>query len=137
MTDDGSIRIREGDRLEAGEYRQLRADAGWSKPRAGDSELQRALDRSWNVSARTGAGDLVGMGRLLDDGALYASVWDMIVSSRHRRRGIGQAIFDALMRRAGDRDLVALVATPHGEPLYRRAGFAPRSQSSVALVWRR
>jgi hypothetical protein len=41
------------------------------------------------------------------------------------------------MRRAGDRDLVALVATPLGAPMYRRAGFGESNRGSTALVWRR
>jgi GNAT superfamily N-acetyltransferase len=131
------VAIEEGARLGAAEYRGLRADAGWSAPAAADPALQRALDASWNVTARTGAGELVGMGRLLDDGALYASIWDMIVRTDHRGHGVGGTIFAALMRRAGDRDLVALVATPLGAPMYRRAGFAESSRGSTALLWRR
>ncbi|MGN6380636.1 MAG: GNAT family N-acetyltransferase [Gaiellales bacterium] len=129
--------IREGDRLRVGEYRALRADGGWSEVRAADDALQRALDATWNVTARTGTGDLVGMARLLDDGVLYASLWDMIVRRDHRGQGLGTAILDAIMRRTGDRDLMALVATPLGAPLYRRAGFAEQSRGSTGMVWRR
>jgi ribosomal protein S18 acetylase RimI-like enzyme len=134
---DPPIEIVEGDRLTAAEYRALRADAGWSEVRADDAQLQKALERSWNVCARAAGGELVGMGRLIEDGAVYASLWDMIVRSDHRRRGLGGAILDALMRRAQDRDLVSLVATELGAPLYRRAGFAERSRGSAAMVWRR
>lgn len=131
------IEIIEGDRLGTVEYRQLRADAGWSDVRAADAELAQALARSWNVCARGPRGELVGMGRLIEDGAVYASLWDMIVRADHRRQGIGGSILGALMRRAGERDLVSLVATRLGEPLYRRAGFSERSRGSTALVWRR
>jgi GNAT superfamily N-acetyltransferase len=137
MAEPPPIEILEGARLAAAEYRALRADAGWSAPRASDEQLERALASSWNVCARTGRGELVGMGRLIEDGAVYASLWDMIVRSDHRRRGVGSAILEALMRRAGDRDLVSLVATELGAPLYRRAGFAERSRGSTAMVWRR
>jgi GNAT superfamily N-acetyltransferase len=137
MTGDGDITIREGDQLGAGEYRALRADAGWSQVGASDEPLQAALDAGWNVTARTADGELVGMARLLDDGALYASLWDMIVRGDRRGLGIGQAILEAVMRRAGRRELVSLVATPLGEPLYRRAGFVEQSRGSTGMVWRR
>jgi GNAT superfamily N-acetyltransferase len=137
MATEPAIEIMQGDRLGVAEYRSLRADAGWSAVRATDAELEQALSRSWNVCARTGQGQLVGMGRLIDDGAVYASLWDMIVRTDHRRQGVGGRILDALMQRAGERDLVSLVATPLGEPLYRRAGFDQRSAGSTALVWRR
>ena len=52
MTGDGDITIREGDRLKAGEYRALRADASWSDVGVPDERLQAALDATWNVSAR-------------------------------------------------------------------------------------
>src|SRR5690349_24520450 len=111
MTAAGPTRIHEGDRLHAGEYRSLRADAGWSEVPAADDALQRVLDATWNVTARTEPGELVGMARLLDDGVLYASLWDMVVRRDHRGQGLGTAILDAIMRRAADRKMVALVAT--------------------------
>jgi GNAT superfamily N-acetyltransferase len=137
MTGAGDISIREGDRLEACEYRALRADAEWSDVGVADDQLQAALDATWNVTARTAEGELVGMARLLDDGAVYASLWDMIVRRDRRGDGTGQAIFEAVMRRAGKRTLVSLVATPLGEPLYRRAGFVEQSRGSTGMVWRR
>ena len=137
MTGDGDTTIREGDRLEAGEYRALRADAAWSDIGVSDDRLQAALDATWNVTARAADGELVGMARLIDDGAVYASLWDMIVRRDRRGRGIGQSILEAVMRRVGERDLVSLVATPLGEPLYRRAGFVEQSRGSTGMVWRR
>jgi GNAT superfamily N-acetyltransferase len=137
MTAIGSTIIRGGDRLQAGEYRGLRADAGWSEVGAADGRLQAALDATWNVTVRLADGELVGMARLLDDGAAYASLWDMIVRRDHRGLGIGKAILDVVMERACERDLVSLVATPLGEPLYRRAGFVEQSRGSTGMVWRR
>jgi GNAT superfamily N-acetyltransferase len=133
----GDATIREGDRLVPGEYRALRADAQWSDVGVPDDRLQAALDATWNVTARTADGELIGMARLLDDGAAYASLWDMIVRRDRRGQGIGQAILATVMRRAGERSLVSLVATPLGEPLYRRAGFVEQSRGSTGMVWRR
>jgi GNAT superfamily N-acetyltransferase len=76
------------------------------------------------------------MARLLDDGALYATVWDMIVAPPRQRSGIGRAIFESVLARAGGRSLVGLVATAAGEPMYRAAGFGERSGGSTALFRR-
>jgi ribosomal protein S18 acetylase RimI-like enzyme len=130
------VNVVSGDRIGAGEYRRLRRDAGWSEVDAPDQALEAALARSWNVTARTDGGELAGMGRLIEDGLMYASIWDMIVARDYRRRGIGTAVLDALMRRGSGRTLVALVATPDGAPLYRRAGFAAVSRGSAGMVWR-
>jgi GNAT superfamily N-acetyltransferase len=130
------MRITEGDRIEPGEYRHLRRSAGWDDPAVDDDILAAALDVTWNVTARDERGVLIGMSRLLDDGALYATVWDMIVDPPHQRAGLGQTIFDSVLARAGGRSLVGLVATAAGEPMYRAAGFAERSRGSTALFRR-
>jgi GNAT superfamily N-acetyltransferase len=130
------MRVTEGDRIDPGEYRHLRRSAGWDDPAVDDDILAAALDVTWNVTARDERGVLIGMARLLDDGAMYATVWDMIVDPPHQRAGIGQTIFDSVLARAGGRSLVGLVATAAGEPMYRAAGFAERSRGSTALFRR-
>jgi GNAT superfamily N-acetyltransferase len=130
------MRLTEGDRLDPGEYRRLRAAVGWSDPGVDDDILGAALDSTWNVTARDDAGELLGMARLLDDGALYATVCDMVVDPPQQHIGIGRAIFERILARAGGRSLVALVATSAGEPMYRAAGFAEQSGGSTALFRR-
>jgi aralkylamine N-acetyltransferase len=129
------VRYAEGDRLAPAEYRALRAAAGWNDPGLADPALAAALAATWNVTARAGDGSLVGMGRVQDDG-LYASIWDMIVLPEHRGRGIGSAIFERMLAHCSGRSLVALVATPHGAPMYRAAGFTEESRGSIALFKR-
>jgi GNAT superfamily N-acetyltransferase len=130
------MRLTEGDRLDPGEYRRLRGAVGWSEPSVDDDILGAALDATWNVTARDDAGELLGMARLLDDGALYATVCDMVVDPPHQHTGIGRAIFERILARAGGRSLVALVATSAGEPMYRAAGFAEEDGGATALFRR-
>jgi ribosomal protein S18 acetylase RimI-like enzyme len=131
------VDIRVGDRVLAAEYRALREGARWSSVDAPDAALQNALDGTWNVTARDSSGGLVGLVRLLDDGVLYASVWDMIVAPDFQRRGLGTQLLQAVLDRTQLRQLVSLVATPAGSRMYRNAGFAKESRGSVPLVWRR
>ena len=126
--------IEGGARLLAAEYRRLRDSVGWGTPHD-DALLQPALDRTWNVAARVD-GELVGLGRLLDDGALYASIWDMIVRPEAQRRGVGTAILERLLERAAGRTIVALVATEAGRPLYERHGFRTASGGGVGMILR-
>ncbi len=116
--------------------REPEGDEGLDDEAATDQALSRALDSSWNATARAGD-ELVGMARLIGDGVLYGSVWDMIVDRRHRGRGIGSELLRRLMTHSEDRDLVVLVATPCGAPLYRAAGFSEESRGSIGLLWRR
>jgi GNAT superfamily N-acetyltransferase len=129
------IAYEEGAAIDAGDYRRLRAAIGWGEPAAGDEALQAALDRTWNVAARDG-GELVGIGRLRDDGAVYATIWDMIVLPDRQRAGIGRAILELLLARARGRTIVALVATPAGRVLYEAYGFAAESEGSVGMLLR-
>ena len=130
------MQLTEGDRLDPYEYRRLRGAVGWSEPAVDDDILGAALDSTWNVTARDDAGELLGMARLMDDGALYATVCDMVVDPSHQHSGVGRAIFERILARAGGRSLVGLVATSAGEPMYRAAGFAEQSGGSTALFRR-
>jgi GNAT superfamily N-acetyltransferase len=122
-------------RIEPGAYRGLRAAVGWSEPVVGDAELAAALARTWTVVAREGR-RVVGIGRLLDDGALYATICDMIVLPSHQRQGIGRGILEYLVERSATRTIVSLVATAAGRPLYEAAGFRLESRGSVGMLIR-
>jgi GNAT superfamily N-acetyltransferase len=130
-----AIRYEEGGAIPVARYQELRAAVGWGPAPGGERALASALGRTWNVVARDG-GDIVGIGRLLDDGAVYATIWDMIVAPERQRAGIGTAILERLMGRASARTIVALVATAGGRPLYERHGFASESRGSVGMLLR-
>jgi GNAT superfamily N-acetyltransferase len=130
------VSYEEGGAIALGDYRRLRDAVGWSKPPVEDRVLRAALDCTWNVVARAADGTVVGLGRLLDDGALYATIWDMIVLPGRQRQGIGREILTRLLRRACGRTIVALVATAQGRSLYESFGFAPESGGSVGMLLR-
>jgi GNAT superfamily N-acetyltransferase len=118
------------------DYRRLRSAVGWGEVAVPDAELAAAFARTWNVVARRD-GEVVGFGRVLDDGVLYASVWDMIVAPELQRQGVGEEILTRLLRRAESRSLTVLVATAIGRPLYERHGFVPDDPGSTAMLLRR
>jgi GNAT superfamily N-acetyltransferase len=88
------------------------------------------------LTARDADGALVGVARLLDDGGLHASLWDVIVRPDRRRRGIGTALVRAALDRCADRRLVALVSTPDAMPFFAAMGFASESHGHVAMYHR-
>jgi ribosomal protein S18 acetylase RimI-like enzyme len=136
-TDDfDSLTFRRADRVTPAEYRTLLAEVGWRPVAQADAELAAALERSWNVTARTPGGQLVGLARVLDDGLLYASLWDLLVVPECQRRGIGRALLEAVLEQTAGRRLVSLIATQAGEALYRAAGFAETDGRSTALFMR-
>jgi GNAT superfamily N-acetyltransferase len=128
--------IRRGDRVTPDEYRSLLAAVNWRPLEQTDAELAAALEASWNVTARTSDGRLVGLARVLDDGLLYASIWDVIVRPERQRGGIGRALLAAVLEQTAGRRLVSLISTAAGEALYRSAGFAETDGRSTALFRR-
>lgn len=128
--------IRRGDRVTPAEYRSLLAAAKWRPLEQDDVDVAAALEASWNVTARTSDGRLVGLARVLDDGVLYASVWDVIVRPELQRGGIGRALLAAVLEQTAGRRLVSLVSTAAGEALYRSAGFAESNGRSTAFFRR-
>ncbi len=129
-----SVELESGARLQASDYARLRAAVGW-RPAPRAEVVQAALDRTWNVVARE-EGAVIGIGRLLEDGALYATIWDVIVLPEAQRRGVGSAILERLLERAAGRGLVVLVASPAGRSLYERYGFRAEDARGVAMFLR-
>jgi predicted GNAT family N-acyltransferase len=133
---DTEVVIKEADDVSPVEYRGLRAAVAWSDPAVEDYDLARALTTSWNVTARTRNGELVGLARVLDDGALYASIWDVIVVPALQRGGLGTELFSRAMEQVGGRSLVTLVGTATGAPLYHRSGFVANDARATGLFRR-
>lgn len=119
-----------------GEYCALRLAAGLSP--MDPSAATAGLPASWcAVSLRVGD-ELVGMGRMVGDGALFLQVVDIAVRPDWQRRGLGRRIMTALMdearRRAPGGVIVSLLADGEATRLYEQFGFrlsAPRSQGML------
>lgn len=92
------------------------------------SDLSRATRSSWAVVSAYSGQRLVGFGRVVSDGVLYATIHDMIVAPGFRDQGIGSEILVRLVdrcRSAGIHD-IQLFCAQGKESFYRRHGFLPR-----------
>ena len=71
---------------------------------------------------------VIGIGRLVGDGAIYYYLQDLAVLPQWQRRGVGAAILTRLEQwiagRAGTRTFVGLFAAGESVSLYRRFGYA-------------
>jgi GNAT superfamily N-acetyltransferase len=123
-----TIEFRE-DRPDRGRYLALFETTGWNEAyRADGDELAEAVGKSWYAVAAYEEDDLVGFGRIVSDGVLYAMIYDMIVRPSHQGRGIGTAILDRLVarcRKAGVREIQLFSARGKAD-FYRRRGFMER-----------
>jgi GNAT superfamily N-acetyltransferase len=131
---DVEVRIETAASLSPAEVNAAYAWADW--PEREPWRLE-ALGRSctW-LAARGTDGALVGVARVLDDGALHATVWDLIVRPDRRRGGIGTALMRAALDRCADRRLIALVSTPDAVPFFAAMGFLTESHGHAAMYLR-
>jgi GNAT superfamily N-acetyltransferase len=110
----------------AAEYRELRAQAGWG---AIDEKIARQTISAacYTVTLRR-QGKLIGLARVMGDGALYFFLADLIVDPHLRGEGLGdrlmRAVTDYFDRCAKPGATIALIPLRDGESFYERFGFA-------------
>lgn len=94
------------------------------------SQVEKALKNGlFNVSAVSG-GNVVGMGRLVGDGAMYWYLQDIVVLPEYQGKGIGKRIVNRLVEHIentalpGTKIEVGLTAVSGKEPFYEKLGFS-------------
>jgi len=109
------------------DFKALYDETGWADVPL--SRFESALAGSWIVcTARDGEGRLIGMGRLISDGALHAFVTEMLVTDRARGNGVGARILETLIDAAKERGVqdIQLFAARDRAGFYERNGFRRR-----------
>lgn len=93
-------------------------------------QVQKALQNGlFNVAAVSGD-EVIGMGRLVGDGAMYWYLQEIIVLPEYQGMGIGKAIVTRLLAHIeetaipGTKLSVGLTAVYGKEPFYEKFGFA-------------
>ena len=122
------------------QFAALYATTGWnSEHPLSRAELAKALEASWYaVSAYDGA-RLVGFGRVVGDGVMYAMIHDMIVVPEYQGQGIGAHILQMLVDtclRANIRD-IQLFSARGKRQFYEHHGFVVRPDDGPGMQYRR
>ncbi len=114
--------MEETDVVAADELRRL---AGWNQRREDWQQLLRLEPVGCFVAMRNG--QLVGTVTTTAYGQALAWIGMMLVHPEHRRQGIATALMRRALSHLRDSGVrcVRLDATPAGQPLYERLGFAP------------
>ena len=92
------------------------------------SEFKKVLENSWHVMTAYDTNKLVGIGRIVSDGVLYAMIYDLIVAPSHQGRGIGTKILNSLIHRclqAGIRQ-IQMFSAKGKAGFYSKHGFVER-----------
>lgn len=118
-------------------YIRLFETTGWNDGyQADELRLGTAISNSWfTLSAYSDENELVGFGRVVSDGVLYAFICDMIVAPAYQNRGIGSKILRKLIQqcqKAGIR-VLWLFAAADKSGFYQKHGFADRPQNAPGM----
>lgn len=101
------------------------------------NQAQQALENSLLVVGAYEGEKLVGMGRLVGDGAVICYVQDLIVIPEFQHNGIGSLILDALvdyvesLRITGSQMMLCLMCAKGREVFYEKHGFIARPTSDL------
>lgn len=103
-------------------------------------QVEKALQNGlFNVSAICD-GKVVGMGRLVGDGAMYWYLQEIIVLPEYQGKGIGKSIVNRLIEYIKDTAIpgtiidVGLSAVEGKEPFYEKFGFSVRPNGMRKLM---
>jgi len=120
-----------------GEYFRLFESTGWNRAyQADEAELFSTIETSWfTLSAYNSGDELVGFGRVISDGCLYAFVCDMIVLPEYQLQGIGSMIMEAMLERCGEAGVrvVWLFSAAGKARFYERHGFEERPSNAPGM----
>jgi GNAT superfamily N-acetyltransferase len=117
-------------------YAGLFATTGWVADRPlGSSDLDRALSGTWHAATAYAGGELVGVGRVISDGAVYALIVDVIVAPPWQHLGIGTEITRRLVAVAEAEGIryIHLFAAKGKRSFYERQGFVARADDAPGM----
>lgn len=95
-------------------------------------EIAQAFAKSSYVRFAFCEGELVGVGRTLDDGRYYALIVDLAIVPEFQGKGIGSRILAELKEDLSDYLFVTLTAAVGKEDFYRKQGWSHQKSAFIA-----
>lgn len=117
------------------DYLKLRAQVGWKKLE--EEQAAKALKNSIHIIGAYDSGNLVGMGRIVGDGAVICYIQDLIVIPSSQHMGIGSMVLNALIQyvdhlRIGESQMMLCLMCAKGrEKFYEKHGFFIRPTENL------
>ncbi len=110
------------------EYLELRNSTDWD-PVHEDAAV-KALQNDLFTVCIMKQGKLIGIGRVIGDGAMYFYIQDVIVLPQYQRQGAGRMIMEQiseyLLENAPKGSFIGLMAADGSASFYEKFGFTPR-----------
>ena len=123
------------DRLSVYEYLELRKAVGWKTLTERQAEL--ALENCIYCISAYKDGKLIGMGRIVGDGAVICYIQDLIVLPEYQGLGVGSALMKYLKKYVtslsadGEEMMLALMCAKGREEFYLKNGFTSRPTENL------
>lgn len=117
-------------------YQKLLKSAGWTSIiSVSDEMLLLAIDKSWKWVTAFDSDKLIGIGRIISDGAMYALICDMIVLPEYQKQGIGSSMVKMLKDKCTENGIqrIWLFAAPGRSDFYLRNGFEIRPEDAPGM----
>ena len=117
-------------------YSQLFETTGWNLSyRADPDALCEAISASWYTLSAYDNDDLVGFGRIISDGVLYALICDLIVKPSYQEQGIGSTLLNKLIARCRRQQVRAiwLFSAKGKSAFYKNFGFTERPSDAPGM----
>jgi len=120
-------------RVDIDQLLDLYRETWWAKSR-GRTEVERALEHSHPLITAWAGPRMVGFSRVISDLAYRATIWDVIVRSDLKGRGIGRRMMQAILDHP-DLETVTmfLLLTKDQHRFYAGLGFTHEKDMSMML----
>jgi aralkylamine N-acetyltransferase len=99
--------------------------------RSNPEKVDRAFKNSYAVATCWIGDRLVGIGRMISDGEMYAGIYDVVVDPEFQKNGIGKSIMNTLVSKVPHAGIF-LTSTFGNEAFYHKLGFK-RHLTAMAL----
>ncbi|MCG6536682.1 MAG: GNAT family N-acetyltransferase [Syntrophales bacterium LBB04] len=120
----------------AQEYHELFVSTGWTRViQVSADGLMTAINNSWYWISAYEDDKLIGVGRVISDGLLYALICDLIVLPANQKHGVGGGILSRLTKKCKDAGIkrVWLFAAPGTSLFCQRNGFIARPANAPGM----
>ena len=123
------------DKLSVSEYLNLRASVGWKQLSERQAEL--ALENCIYCLSAYDNGKLIGMGRVVGDGAVICYIQDLIVLPEYHGKGVGSALVQHLTEFVegfvtdDEQIMLCLMCAKGREGFYEKMGFTARPTENL------
>lgn len=124
------------DTLTLEEFKYLCTSVGWAEHMNFDV-AKKSIDHTlFSITIRR-KNELIGMGRIIGDGAIYYYVQDIVVHPDHQGKGVDKVIMTALTNylheNAADKSFVGLFASKGNESFYEKFNYKDYSPHMTGM----